>query len=342
MEIEIYADEIITPKDFNNSTRNFIGIGCLFVPVSKKQNILSNLINSRCLFESNESWFWEPDQCPSSITNGGKCKNQWHQQNMCEIHHTELRNSRSSNSQREISKKWLNYLIENNIRDRKEIYFNILFVDLDTLQIENFGTQKVHENIYNKFFRTVIHYGVKSFFGNKTVTIKKVFHDKGSMENHGYFPYLNLMKLDLGLGKYGLIEDKEIAFIDSDHRNYLRESNDLLEESHLIQLIDLLIGSITQNIYYLSDDRLKKELAMIVRPLVNRLLESPSNPNSSYNYYQRQHIGFFPKYSLENATYFLDSLSHEQFENYKKGNIYTNRKMEMPSYDPKQTNLSLW
>lgn len=193
---------------------------------------------------------------------------------MCEIHHTELRNSRSSNSQREISKKWLNYLIENNIRDRKEIYFNILFVDLDTLQIENFGTQKVHENIYNKFFRTVIHYGVKSFFGNKNVTIKKVFHDKGSMENHGYFPYLNLMKLDLDLGKYGLIEDKEIAFIDSDHRNYLRESNDLLEESHLIQLIDLLIGSITQNIYYLSDDRLKKELAMIVRPLVNRLLES--------------------------------------------------------------------
>lgn len=36
MEIEVYADEIITPKDFNNCTRNFIGIGCLFVPVSKK------------------------------------------------------------------------------------------------------------------------------------------------------------------------------------------------------------------------------------------------------------------------------------------------------------------
>jgi hypothetical protein len=250
MEIEIYADEIITPKDFNNYSRNFIGIGCLFVLVSEKQTLLSNLIDSRCLFESNGSWVWDFGECPSSIINGGKCKNKWHQQNMCEIHHTELRNSRSSKSQRAISKKWLNFLIENNKRNWKQIFFNILFVDLDTLQIENFGTQKVHENIYNKFFRTVIHYGVKSFFGNKTVIIKKVFHDKGSMENHDYFPYLNLMKLDLDLGKYALIEDKDIAFIDSDHRNYLRENNDLLEESHLIQLIDLLIGSITQNIFY--------------------------------------------------------------------------------------------
>lgn len=56
MEIEIYADEIITPRDFHNRTRNLIGIGCLFIPIYKKSNILSNLVNSRCLFESNGSW----------------------------------------------------------------------------------------------------------------------------------------------------------------------------------------------------------------------------------------------------------------------------------------------
>lgn len=162
------------------------------------------------------------------------------------------------------------------------------------------------------------------------------------MENHGYFPFLNLMKLDLNLGKYALIEDKDVAFIDSDHKNYLKGNNNLLEESHFIQLIDLFIGSIAQNIFYLSEDRLKKELAMLVRPLVKRLLESPNNPNSSYHYYKKQHISFFPKYSVEDATYFLGSLSHEQFEKYKEDNIYTNRKMEMPSYDPHQTDFSQW
>jgi hypothetical protein len=169
-----------------------------------------------------------------------------------------------------------------------------------------------------------------------------MIHDNGNMETHDYFPYLNLMKLDWDLGEHILIEDTEIAFIDSHHLNYLKENNNLFEESHFIQLIDLLIGSITQNIFYLSEDRLKKELAMIIRPLVKRLLEYPNNFNSSYHYYKRQHISFIPKYPIEKATYFLDSLSHEQLKKYKNDNIYTNRKMEMPSYDPHQTDFSQW
>lgn len=339
IEIEIYADEIILPKDFKKSSRNFIGIGCLFVPLSKKNNLLSNLMNSRCLYETNGSWIWDYQQCPFSISIGGMCKEEWHKQNMCEIHHTELRSSRSSKSQKDISKKWINCLIENNKEKRDEIYFHLLFIDLDTLEIDNFGTEKIHENIYNRFFRTAITYGTKAFFGSKKVIIKKVYHDKGNMELHEYFPYLNLVKLDNELDIKITVEDTDITFIDSDHRNYLCTNNELVEASQLIQFTDLLIGSITQNIYNLSDDVLKKEIAMLLRPLVERLLRAPYNPNSSYNYLGRQHISFFPRYFIEDSTYFLSTLSYEQIQKNKNGLFYTNKKIEMPLYCPQQTSI---
>lgn len=342
VEIEIYADEIILPRNFKNKTRNFIGIGCLFVPLLKKNILLSNLMNSRCLHQTNRVWIWDYKQCPFSISMGGKCKELWHQQNMCEIHHNELRSSRSSNSQKEISKKWINYLLENNKKRRNEVYFNILFLDLDTLEIDNFGKQKIDENIYNKFFRTAISYGIKSFFGKKKVIIKRIYHDEGSMKHHEYFPYLNLIKLDNDLGTNVMIEDTDVAFVDSDHRNYLYKNKKLVEASQLIQFIDLLIGSITQNVYNLSDDALKKEVAMLLRPLVERLLEAPYNPNSSYNYVGRQHISFFPKHYIENAIEVLATLSQGKIEKYKKDLFYTNKKIEMLPYCSQQKTLSFF
>jgi hypothetical protein len=283
VELEIYADEIITPRDFNGTTKNWLGIGCLFVPSSKKKSILSNLIDSRCLFGENENWVWDYSSCSSSVNNGGKCKEQWHRQNMCEIHHHELKSSRSSNSQKVIAKRWINFLLRNGKRNRGDIYFNILFIDLERLQISCFGTDKVHENIYNRFFRTAIDYGIKSFFSNKKVVIKKVFHDKGSMERHTYFPYSNLNKLDLSLPNNAEIADKEVMFVDSDHRNYLMKKDCLVEASHMVQFIDLILGSVAQNIFYLSDDSLKKEIATLIRPLVESLLRLP---NGSNDYYQ--------------------------------------------------------
>lgn len=341
VELEIYADEIITPKNFTGVTKNWMGIGCLFVPLARKESILSNLINSRCLFEGNKCWVWDYNSCPFSTTKGGKCKESWHTLNMCEIHHHELKKSRSSNSQKEISKRWINYLIQNGKKDRGDIYFNILYVDLDTLEIKNFGNEKVHENIYNRFFRTVIDYGVKSFFADKKVSIQKVSHDKGSMENHDYFPYLNLKKLDLNLGKNANIVDKEVAFIDSDHRNYSLKNSDLIEASHMIQFVDLILGSITQNIFYLSEDIVKKELAMLIRPLVDSLLKFPNDNNSCYHYYQRQHVSFFPLNYIEDAKYVLTNFSNQESEIYRK-NFYTTRKIEMPAYSPQQKNLFMW
>jgi hypothetical protein len=154
-----------------------------------------------------------------------------------------------------------------------------------------------------------------------------------------YLMVETLVRLDNELDIKVTVEDKDIAFIDSDHRNYLWQNTDLVEASQLIQFIDLLIGSITQNIYYLSDDVLKKEIAMQLRPLVERLLNAPSNPHSSHNYFGRQHISFFPRYYIENSINFLTTLNQEEIQKYKKDIFYTDKKIEMPLYDPKQRSI---
>jgi len=335
VKIEIYADEIITPHDFNNKKKNIIGIGCLFVPEGWKEILLNNLINARCLFEKSKTWHWDYNKCPFC----NECNPEWHKQNMCEIHNVTIRKSESSNSKIKITKKWLNYLYQN----RTPIYFNILYLDLDVLNIDCFGTRKEHENIYNRFFRTVIDYGVKAFFGNyERVIIKKVYQDNGNMKNHSYFPYLNLKKLDDMTSKNITIENAEIQFIESDHKYYLGKDQTLVEEAHIIQYIDLIIGTISQNIFYLSNDVLKKEMAMIVRPLVAGLTNKPYDKNSIYNYYGKQKISFFPKEKITHSKEKIIDVFGNISEIFKKSQFYTNREIEMPLYNPTQESLNKW
>lgn len=335
-EIEIYSDEIVIPKDFNSKNRNFICIGCLFVKTNKKGALINKITSQRCLNKENSRWVWNYSECPFSKD----CRLEWHTNNSTEIHHTDIRKARATNSQITITKRWLNYIIEQNKQDKEQVFFNILYLDLDKLEIKNFGKEKIHENIYNKFFRTAISYGVKAFFGNfQKVVIKRVYHDKGSMEFHKYFPYLNLLKLDGLLSKDVVIEDTRVHFLDSNHNYYIKNGEALYEESQLIQYTDLIIGSITQNIFYISDDSLKKEIAMIIRPLVERLLKRPRNRNSSYRYYGRQKISFFPKYRIENSNTLFSSLNGDVSETFKKGQFYSEKCMEMPPYDSTQKNL---
>src|SRR3989344_5402258 len=280
IEIEVYSDEIILPRDFNGRKRNIIALGCLFVPRNKKEEFLTTLTNARCLYEKSNKWVWEHQICPFCA----ECKRAWHEQNNCEIHHEEIRSARSSHSKIEISKRWLRYLISHNKSNKELVYFNILYIDLNKLQLVNFGTEKTHENIYNKFFRTTIHFGAKAFFGKyQSIIIKKVYHDSGPIKYHKFFPFLNLQKLSQDTMDKIRIDDFSVQFIDSDHKKYLANGEPGHRESQFIQFIDLVLGAFTQNLYYLSDDATKKELAMIIRPLINDMAHQKKL--SEYNYF---------------------------------------------------------
>ena len=342
MDIEIYADEIITPIDYEGHTKNFLCIGCLFIPVEQKKDILSRFIDFRCLNKNNGKWSWNRENCTFKDT----CKVDYHILNNCEIHNVNIRNSGASVSLKTISKKWLNHIIELN-KKNTPIKFNILYVDLDKLNITQFGQEKSHENVYNRFFRTAINYGLKAFFNDvPKIVVKKVYHDNGSMINHDYFPYLNLMKLEENLSANTFVEDTDIHFLESNHRIYLDEGSELYSElyieSNVIQLADLMIGAITQNLYYLSDDSLKKEHAMIIRPLVERLTRKPNNNKSRYNYYRNQKISFFPLNKNEKTTDTVKGFEGQLIEIPKFDEFYSEKPLEMPAYIPSQKKISEW
>ena len=95
--IEVYADE-----QFN---KHFLSIGCLFIPLDRKQELANNLKNMRCLYEKSKEWFWKFKDCPLNE----ECNENWHKLDNVEIHYTDLHGGSSA-----AFKKWLNFLINEN------------------------------------------------------------------------------------------------------------------------------------------------------------------------------------------------------------------------------------
>ena len=318
--IEIYADE--------QFFKDYIVLGCLFVPVSQKEEIIKNLLNLRCLNEDSDEWVWEFEDCPNKRT----CKAKWHTLNNTEIHFTELKNATAAS--KKISRSWLEYLISLN-KSGNPLRFNLLYIDLKNLSVEHFGSEKQHENIYNKFFRTCISYGSKSFFDGRPIHIRKVYHDIASVEQHRFFPHLNLKKLEFQNGDEILVEDPNIKFIESDHKKA-----DIMyrEECQLIQLIDLILGSASQNILNNATNQNKKEIAMVLRDLIDRLITNPSNVNSSYHYHRRQNISFWPSTKIEYSVIRQIGLDGSAMET-KRDLFYRPLGLAMPKYNPNTKTL---
>lgn len=332
IELELYFDEITEMIDFQNKKYNFLCIGGLFVPVKEKNNLLRALLNNRCLFDPQQPWVWNHSECPLNKT----CKYEWHESNNCEIHHQEIKKTGATKAKIKIASRWLEYLIAHNKAGKSQIYFNVLYIDMNKLDLKSFGNEKTDENIYNRFFRSVISCAVKSFFADYKVTITKVYHDKSPLKDHKYFPDLNLIKLDdLNIPNLTII-DKKIHFIDSDHKKEV-----LTKESNLVQFIDLIIGSINQNIFYLSNDEIRKKLAYIIRPLVERMIKSPRNKKSSYNYAYKQYVSFFPKSRLNKKMIkVLDGTKLAKLD--LNSEYYQPKKLKMPPFIPDADTLNKW
>lgn len=323
MEIEIFSDE----TQINNKKKNinYMGIGSLFVPTEKKDELTKNLSNIRCLNPNNKNWSWDRNNCEFKESWDEK----YHKRNDCEIHYTNLKKS-ADNSKKEIGKKWIELLLNNNRNDKKLIYFNITYIDLNLLDDSYFGEYETNINIYNRFYRSNILLG-SQFFGNN-VSINKIYHDKSSnKENHSYFPR-NLSK-ELRNKKGINFKENEINFIDSNHNNVdsINKNN-----SQLIQFIDLILGTVSQVLFQSSEDKMKVNLSNLMYPLVKRIIESPWNKNSSYNYYNCQNISFFPKGKISRSSELIsDNLTRN------KGQFHKDFKVPKPNMGKDTPNILL-
>lgn len=279
--LEVFSDE----SYFDYDNKKYMVLGSLFIPLSMKEKLSNELSNLRCLNTYSNEWYWDFDECP----NHHRCKEEWHNLNNAEIHHKKLSKS-SSHSLKEISKRWLTFLLRNNKKNKESIYFYILYVDLNNIDKEFFGSKSIQNNIYTRFYRTVINGGINFFF-NKSVKIEHIYHDEASDKKcHDYFSWVvphKLNKLD------SINLKKDIEFIDSDHKR-----SNKCTESQFIQFVDLIMGAVTQNIFP-STNQTRKDIDSIICPLVKRLMKYPYNKNSSYKYFKKQNISIFPKNQIK-------------------------------------------
>ncbi len=278
LELDIYIDEI-EPED----KCNYIILGALFVPRNDKDRVFAEILNIRCQNEFHTRWEDSFHICPLKE----KCREEWHNMNNCEIHFTDIRDARVNRSMVEISKTWLKTFCNSN-----KLYSNVLYINLDHLDISFFGDSSISANIYNKFLRTLINYGVKCFFSTyDKVIIKNIYYDeKTDLERHYFFNTSNLDKLCYESTK-NITFENNIIFLRSEHKEEERHP----EESHFIQMIDLLIGSIRHNIFRLAESKKKDEVSRCIRPLLNKIKENRFNKSNLK-------ISFFPKNKIEKVS----------------------------------------
>jgi hypothetical protein len=84
----------------------------------------------------------------------------------------------------------------------------------------------------------------------------------------------------------------ELTLVAADHRN---ETVWRLQ-SHVIQLVDILVGGFSQCLDCTSSGRGCIAVARILQPLVKRLTQLPNNKNSRY--FGKYSVGFFPSRRL--------------------------------------------
>ena len=259
IHIEIYADEIKYNRD--PWREKFMYMWILLVEINKKDQILNKIIEIR-----------------ESV------------QYQNELHFTWLKNASwlwIENRKTLLAEKYIDLILSD--KESKFFYFDILWINLENLDLSYFWSDKWKHycNIYNRFFRTIVTRSINSYFAWKKVIIDNIYHDnENSLVWHEYFNWHLLYKLNWNT-------NLRINFIDSDHN----KEQSYKKESHFIQIIDLILWSVKQ----LYDKPNKKKWCNFIwnkiRPLVERIRDKPLNRNSSYWYYHKYNISFFPKSS---------------------------------------------
>ena len=289
IHLDLYVDESKnrTYTNFDGNIERITYIMIMAVPKNKKDKLYQKLNNARCLSEKQNIF----DKCNEN------CK--FHCENDGELHYTEIQ--KKNNVKYKIADRWLNILLGNNLNDEKSIYFNILGIIESNLDITRFGNEKQFGNIYCRFFRSCLLRLISMFKEYDQVIIDNIFHDKTTeMELHPYFNTNVIKQIRMQQlfkdNKKIFFETSQIEFLDSDHHK-----GDTIN-SQFIQLVDIILGTSLNAIHNTATNNAKKELSFKIKPLIERILSDNNvfaKMNSSYHFFNKQSISYFPKISKE-------------------------------------------
>jgi len=261
VHVNIYADEIVDRKcPFIGNSWHYIGL----IVENIETPLLSDIINERFMgnFDHESKYF---------------------DMNNKKVHWCEIRIADTKN----ICKRWFEYILSPG-KSRNTFYSYILGINDSLLDKDSFDTVDHFGSQYNRFFRSAVLYGLKSFFGDHKIIVENIFHEEGQQQDNEYFPWHIIYKL----GSMDSISFNcdEITFLPKDHKDNIH--------SNLIQLCDTVLGSCTSIIHGIVKSKksfYREELIDLYLPLFKRMIENPNNKNSKYEYHNRIIIRFFPK-----------------------------------------------
>jgi len=290
-EINLYCDEV-QPIKCPYTKENWFYIGIIVENLSSP--LLPDIINERF--------------CGNSDTNDPH-----YHKNDKVVHWKEINSADVQN----ICKRWFKYILDPS-KSSKKFYAYILGINDTKLNKEEFAPNEQFNSKYNRFFRSAILYAIKTFFPNKEIIVKNIFHEEGIQRNHYYFPWHCISKIEKEENNI-TFENRKISFLSKDHKKD--------PHANLIQLCDVFLGATKSIIHGLGASKrshYREDLIEIIFPLIQRVIKNPNNKNSSYQYSKRIMIRFFPKdkTSLDDIKRLTDQFYNNRpfyFREYKDG-----------------------
>lgn len=280
IHLDLYVDESKKrPYKTYMKNENITYIMILAIPSNKKMKLYNKLNNSRCI--QNRPFFSEncTKKCP------------YHSKNDKELHFTEIK----SETDKIIAKRWIDTLLNDDLQNQENIYFNILGIIESNLDFKLFGNEKQEGNIYCRFFRTCLLRLLRMFDKYDQVIIDNIYHDRtNEMENHPYFNTSAIKKISmeqLNDNKNRFIfEKRKIEFLDSNHHKGKQI------DSQFIQFVDIVLGATLNTIHHSTNNANKEEISYKIRPLIEQMVSDNvyKKKNSLYNFFNKQCISFFP------------------------------------------------
>jgi hypothetical protein len=228
-----------------------------------------------------------------------------------EMSFADIKGSARRSPKTAVAREWLRLL---KAGTGKTVYWKILGIATHNLDFSSFGpghdSKGKYANVYNRFFRAAFLYCTNTYFGNyERIIITDIFHDtEGNLQHHQYF---NWHLPRVVQNKRIHFRNNRIRFIVSDHQ----KEKTYKPQSYLIQLADILVGSVSQLLDESSGRSGKIELGDCMSEM---LRTAPSSPwQAAKDGYS---VSFFPKkrVSLKGLDQALRPSSDEFFARYPK------------------------
>lgn len=259
--VRLYIDEIRTARNAAGERWSYIGV--LAVPVLRHSDVLA------CLQEDRDRAGYAG-----------------------EVHFRDLKNRSDATIHNEkalLARHWAERVVHD---DHKAFHFHLFGINRDALNLDAFGAGWQQErNVYNRFFRAALLGALEYFFGSRGIVVIHVFHDTTAYEHDEAFYTHAIETISRTHAQIHFVRSG-ISFIDSDHRVEERHP----EQSHLMQLCDVLLGGFALCLDARTSKAGCREVAEVLLPVAERLTDPRRhrNPNSQYRYHRRLSLGFFP------------------------------------------------